>query len=143
VTAALTIVTWFAAGVDNGRGGAWCALAGIAMTTMTAGAVSFASALGLCIVFAGTLDAFIAVAALFFIAFLVLMGVFLAYINATVTGVPARRVAAAMAAQCATLAALILWPSRPAAIAVAAVACAACIYSFVRDRRAGKKRPSV
>lgn len=142
MSAALTVFVWFASAADNGRGGAWSVIAGIAMTAMTAGALSFAAALGLLIAFSGSLDAFIAVAAACFIAFLLLMGAFLVYINASISGVGWKHVAAATAAQCAILTALILSPHRTAAIAASAIAGTACLISLVRDRRAAKKEPA-
>ena len=138
---ALTALTWFASAADNERGGRWATLAGISMTAITAGALSFATALSLLVIFARSFDALIVTAAVFFAVFLAGISVFLTYINSVITGLHMRTVAAATAVHCVVLTALMLEPHRSVALSIAACAAAACIVSFVHDRRSAKKRP--
>lgn len=141
-SAIATGVAWLASGIDNGRGGRWGVVVGLAMATCAAGSLAFALSLAVALMQSGV-GAFSFVAMGFFGMMVAVTMMIVIHVVDTCLALGWRTTTLAVIAHAVTLTALITAHDRAAA-AVVAVAClaggaAALVIEGALGRRAERK----
>lgn len=136
---ACAAIAHVASSADNGRGGRWNFVAGLAMASASSMALAFGASLSVAMAFAGGFDVLAFVAAAFALAIMATASFILSYVVATIVDVRMRTAAAVMALHVAPLTALIFAPHDFAAYAASAASAAVALHAALRLRAAEKK----
>lgn len=130
-------IAWLASGIDNGRGGRWGVVVGLAMAMCATGSVAFALSLGLAMLQSG--GAFAVFIIGFFGMMLGTVTLIVIHVIETCLEVGWRTAAVAVAAHAVALTALIMSHDRAAAFVVAVASLAGGALALLVDGALGRR----
>lgn len=137
-TAIATGIAWLASGIDNGRGGRWSVVVGIAMATCAAGSVAFALSLAVAIMRSG-ISAFTFFAMAFFGAMIGVAMCIVIHVVETCLETGWRTATAAVVAHAVSLTALITAHDRATSAVVAVAALSGGALALLIDGALGRR----
>lgn len=133
-----TGVAWLASGIDNGRGGRWIVVVGLAMAMCAAGSVAFALSLAVAIMQSGV-GAFTVFAMAFFGAMIGVVMLIVIHVIETCLEVGWRTAAAAIAAHAVTMTVLITAHDRAASTVVAVASLGGGMLALLIEGALGRR----